>query len=165
MHKRIALLIVALIGFGSAAAAQKPDADVEALTRSYEQAFNKGDAKALSALYAKDAVRLGPEGQLMNGQAAIEKNYTTAFGGAAKGARLTLQPGRVQEVTSDVRISEGTYQVTGGSMPGSGRYVNTLVRQGGQWRLASVVVVPQTAGSTATPASGAKPNASGTKGK
>lgn len=165
MHKRIALLIVVLIGLGSAAAAQKPAADIEALTRTYEQAFNKGDAKALSALYAKDAVRLGAEGQLVNGQAAIEKYYTTAFGATAKGAKLTLKPGRVQEVTPDVLTTEGTYQVTGGSMPGNGRYVNTVVRQGGQWRLASVVAVPQTAGSTTPPASGAKPDASGTKGK
>jgi hypothetical protein len=33
MHKRIALLIAAVIGLGSAAAAQKPAADIEALTR------------------------------------------------------------------------------------------------------------------------------------
>jgi len=45
-----------------------------------------------------------------------------------------------------VRIIEGTYEVTGGKMPGSGRYVNTLVREGGQWRLASVVVLPDTGG-------------------
>ncbi len=165
MHKRTVLLVVVLIGLGSAAAAQKPDADMEALTRTYEQAFNKGDAKALSALYTKDAVRLGLEGQLANGQAAIEKNYTTAFGATAKGAKLTLKPGRVQEVTSDVRITKGTFQVTGGSMPGNGRYVNTVVRQGGPWRLASVVAVPQAAGSNTPPASGAKPDASGTKGK
>lgn len=165
MHERIALLIAAIVALSSVSAAQKPDAEIDALTRTYEQAFNKGDAKALAVLYVKDAVRLGPDGQLLTGQAAIEKQYGTAFGGDAKGAKLTLNPGRVQEVTSDVRIAEGTYQVTGGSMPGSGRYVNTLVRQGGQWRLASVVVVPQAGGTGKPSAPGAKPDTSGTKGK
>jgi len=76
------------------------------------------------------------------GQASIEQGFMRAFGGTAKGVRLALKPGRTIEVSSDVRISEGTYHTTGGTAPGHGRYVNTLVRQGGQWRLASVVAVP-----------------------
>ena len=137
-------------------AAQKPDADIEALTRSFEQAFNRADAKGVAALYTKDAVQLTPDGQLLTGQAAIEQHHAKLFAGSAKGAKLALKPGRTHEVTSDVRISEGTYQVTGGSMPGTGRYVNTLVRQGGQWRLASVVVVPATQKPEARPTGGAE---------
>ena len=146
MHRRLAIVLAAAVALGSAMGAQKLDGDIEALTRSFEQAFNKGDSKGVAALYTKDAVQLTPDGQFLTGQPAIEKHHATVFGTTAKGAKLTLKPGRVQEVTSDVRISEGTYQVTGGTMPGTGRYVNTLVRQGGQWRLASVVVVPDAGG-------------------
>ena len=38
---------------------------------------------------------------------------------------------------------EGTYEVAGGKLPQRGRYVNTVVRQGGLWRLVSVVTVPE----------------------
>lgn len=144
MHRRLALAVATVVVtlWGPALAAQKPDADIQALTRSFEQAFNKGDAKAVAALFTKDALQLPPDGQLLTGQAVIEQHHAKLFAGPAKGARLTLTPGRAQELTSDVRVAEGTYEVTGGSIPGTGRYVNTLLRQGGQWRLASVVVVP-----------------------
>lgn len=82
---------------------------------------------------------------MLTGQAAIEEHHAKVFEGSAKGAKLAMKPGRTHGVATDVRISEGAYQVSGGSMPGSGRYVNTVVRQGGQWRLASVVVVPNLA--------------------
>jgi uncharacterized protein (TIGR02246 family) len=159
MHRRLALAIAAIVTLGSALAAQKPDADIEALTRNFEQAFNKGDAKALAGLYTKDAVQLTPDGQFLTGQAAVEQHHAKVFGGPAKDAKLTLKLGRTQEVTPDVRISEGTYEVTGGTMPGTGRYVNTVARQGGQWRLASVVVVPDATG-TQKPGVGTKPGGS-----
>lgn len=142
MHTRLALVFVAALMLGSGLAAQKPDADVEALTRSFEQAFNKGDAKGIAALVTKDAVQLTPDGRFLTGQTSIEEHHAKLFGGPAKGARLTLKPSHAQDVTSDVRVSEGTYQVAGAEITGSGRYVNTLVRQGGQWRLAAIVVVP-----------------------
>jgi hypothetical protein len=41
-------------------------------------------------------------------------------------------------------------------MPGAGRYVNTVLRQGGQWRLAGVVVVPDATGMQ-KPGQGTKP--------
>lgn len=147
MHRYLAAVIVVFaVALGGPLVAQKPDAETEVLTRTYEQAFNKGDAKALGALYAKEAVRMNPDGQMLYGQAAIEKHWATLFQGEGKGAKLALKSGRMQQVSPDVRIIEGTYEVTGGKMPGSGRYVNTVVREGGQWRLASVVVMAETGG-------------------
>ena len=143
MRRIVSLVAVAVVGMSLGLVAQKADADIEAVTRRFEQAFNKGDAKGIAALFTKDALQLSPDGQLLTGQAAIEQHHAQVFGSVAKGAKLSIKPGRTQEVTPDVRISEGTYQVTGGALPGSGRYVNTLVRQGGEWRLASVVVVPE----------------------
>jgi uncharacterized protein (TIGR02246 family) len=156
MRSPLALVIAAVVTLGSTLVAQKPDVDIEALTRNFEQAFNTGDAKALAALYTKEAVQLAPDGQFLTGQTAIEQHHAEVFGGPAKGAKLTLKPGRTQEVTPDVRISQGTYQVTGGTMPGTGRYVNTVLRQGGQWRLAGVVVVPDATGMQ-KPGQGTKP--------
>lgn len=143
MHKQIAILVVALVGVGSALVAQKSEADVKALTQQYEQAFNKGDAKAVAALYTTDAFRLDPQGLFHAGREAIHKHYMAGFEGPVKGAKLSLRPGRTQNLPGDVILAEGSYQITGAAEAApSGRYLNTIVRENGQWRLASVAVVP-----------------------
>ena len=136
----IAALAVMLVP--GIAGAQKPDPDGQKIADQYTAAFNKGDAKGVAALYTTSAVRMGPDGQLHMGRAAIEKAYTDAFAGPTKGATLTITVGSSQVVTPDVKIMEGTYRTTGGTNPGGGRYVNTMARQGGTWLLASVVTIP-----------------------
>ena len=46
-----------------------------------------------------------------------------------------------QAITPDVKPMEGRFAVSAAA-PLKGRYVNTIVRQGGTWLLASVVTVP-----------------------
>ena len=122
--------------------AQKPDPDGAKLADQYVAAFNKGDAKTLTALYTADATRLGPDGQLLTGRAAVEKSYMDGFAGALKGSTLALEQGRTQAITPDVKLMEGRFTVSGAAAQLKGRYVNTIVRQGGTWLLASVVTVP-----------------------
>jgi uncharacterized protein (TIGR02246 family) len=123
--------------------AQSSDPALEQLAKDYETAFNKGDAKALAGLYAMDALRVTPMGQLLTGRLAIEQDYLTNLAGPFKGTKLLLHPGRTQALTADVALIEGTYEVTGGKAPVKGRYLNTATKQGGRWRLASVVTVPE----------------------
>jgi uncharacterized protein (TIGR02246 family) len=128
-----------------ALAAQTADPEIAKLITQYQAGYNKNDGKALAAMYTADALRLGPTGQLITGRAAIEKDYLANFAGPFKGTKLTLRPGRTQVVKPDVALIEGTYEVAGGAAPVKGRYVNTVVRDGGQWRLASVVTIPEPA--------------------
>jgi uncharacterized protein (TIGR02246 family) len=135
---------IAALAFASlsvvAVGAQKPDPDAQKLVDQYTAAFNKGDAKAVAALYTADATRVGPDGQLITGRAAVEKSYVDGFAGPIKGSTLSIQQGRVQVVTPDVKIMEGRF-ATSGAAGVKGRYVNTVVRQGGAWLLASVVTI------------------------
>ena len=124
-----------------ALAAQKPDPGIQKLADQYQAAFNKGDSKGLAALYTADALRVTPTGNLVASRAAIEKDYAANLAGAFKGAKLTLTPGRTQLLKPDVALIEGTFDVAGATAI-KGRYLNTIVREGGQWRLASVVTVP-----------------------
>src|SRR5688500_1881120 len=89
--------------------AQKPDADIQKLADQYQTAFNKGDAKAVTALYTADALRVTPSGKLVSGKPAIEKDYAENFAGPFKGAKLTLHPGRTQNLKADVALIEGTF--------------------------------------------------------
>jgi uncharacterized protein (TIGR02246 family) len=123
--------------------AQKSDPSLEQLARDYQTTFNKGDAKALAAFYATDALLVTPTGQLLTGQAAIEQNYLTSLAGPLKGTKLLLHPGKTQTLTADVALIQGTYEVTGGPTTVKGCYLNTVVKRAGQWRLAGVVTVPE----------------------
>lgn len=141
MHTRLASIAAILLALAVPAAAQKPDPDAQKLASQYEAAFNKSDVKTLTSLYTADAIRLGPDGQLVAGRSAIEESYVKGFGGALKGATLTLTMGRTLSVTSDVKVIEGTFSVAG-ALPVKGRFINTIVRQKGQWLLASVTTRP-----------------------
>lgn len=142
MRRRMLVAALALMVVPGIAGAQKPDPDAQKLADQYVAAFNKADAKGLAALYTTGAVRMGPEGQLITGRAAIEKSYADAFAGPTKGTTLTVTVSSSHVVTPDVKIMEGRYNTTGGTNPGGGRYVNTVARQGGTWLLASVVTIP-----------------------
>ncbi len=140
MRKASWIAAIAIVVNSLALSAQKADPDAQTLADLYAAAFNKGDAKAITALYAADATRLGPDGLLIAGRAAIEKSYAEGFAGPLKGGKLTLQLGQSYPVTPDVTVMEGRFEVAG-IVPIKGRYVNTLVKQGANWLLASVVTI------------------------
>jgi len=141
MRKKSWIAALVFIGASVAVSAQKVDPDAQKLVDDYTAAFNKGDAKGVTALYAANGTRLGPDGILIAGRAAIEKNYADAFAGPLKGSTLTLQQGATHVVTPELKIIEGRFTATG-LAPVKGRYVNTVVRQGKAWLLASVVTIP-----------------------
>ena len=120
-------------------AAQKSDPALDQIVKGYESAFNRGDAKALAALYADNAIRLGPKNEVLHGRAAIEQFYAGSLGG--KPGTLSVRPVRTQMIIPDVAVLEGRYEVAG-TTGVHGVYVVTVVRQGGQWKFASVVAVP-----------------------
>jgi len=122
-------------------AAQTVDPALEQLVKQYETAFNKQDAKALAMLYTDNAVRLA--NQVLTGRAAIEGFYVTSFAGASKPSTLTVRVADIEMLTPDVAVMHGTYEVAGTSVT-KGVYVATVVRQSGQWKMASLVPVPDT---------------------
>lgn len=137
----VALAIVA----GSSLGAQQKDAELDELVEQYVAAWNKADVKALVGMYVDNPMRTGPTADVVVGKPAMEQYYQASFAGAAKGTTLTVTQGRTQIVSPDVWLQEGTWQTAGGKDgPQRGRYLNTLVRVGGAWRLAAVVAIPDT---------------------
>lgn len=142
-----------VVGMAIAAQAQvKPGADPELkkLADEFMQAWGKGDAKALAALHAPDAIRIPGDGSVVNGRAAIEANFSQGLSTIWKGSTLTITPGQTQQLSADVAVGEGRYAIKGGTpppgAPTGGQYLNTYVRQGGRWLVASSgVIAPQPA--------------------
>jgi uncharacterized protein (TIGR02246 family) len=132
---------IAVMVLSAAVGAQKPDPDSQKIADQYAAAFNKGDAKGIAALYAPNGTRLGPEGSLLAGRAAIEKFYADGFAGPAKGAKLTIEMGQTYQVAPNVQVQEGRFTVAS-ALTTKGRFVNTTIKQGTSWLLASVVTIP-----------------------
>lgn len=145
MRKMSWIAALVFVSASVVVSAQKADPDAQKLADQYTAAFNKGDAKGLTALYAANGTRMGPTGTLIEGRAAIEKNYADGFAGPLKGSTLTLQQGATHVVTPDVKIMEGRFTTTGIAAV-NGRYVNTIVRQGKTWLVASLVTIPDPPG-------------------
>jgi uncharacterized protein (TIGR02246 family) len=141
----IAAAIIVAGAVGAAAQEKGPDAEFTKLADEFSRAWAKGDAKAIAALHTDDAIRLPGNGQVIAGRAAIEANYSQGLSGPWKGSKIEITPGRTLRLTDDAYVSEGRFQITGGSaptgVPTSGQYSNAFVRRGGRWLVASSAVI------------------------
>jgi uncharacterized protein (TIGR02246 family) len=120
--------------------------EMQALVDAFVAAWNKGDAKALAALHAEGAIRASPQGQMLVGRAAIEQSFAAAFAAELKGTKLVVTPGDERSISPDMAVSNGTWEITGGTPPAGaatkGTYLNVVVRQGGRWLVASSAPYP-----------------------
>ena len=118
-----------------------PNPDVQKLADAFVAAWNKGDAKALAALHAENAIRASPAGEMIVGRAAIEQGFTAAFAAELKGSVLTVASVNQRSIGADLLVATGTWQLKGGTPPpgaaSEGTYLNTMVKQGGRWVIAS----------------------------
>jgi uncharacterized protein (TIGR02246 family) len=149
-------LLTSLMAGGALQGQAPSDGEVRRLTEAYAQAWAKGDAKAITALHTGEALRIGLDGKVTVGRAAIEQAFSAAFASAYRGSKIGLTPGQTARAAQDVYVAEGTFQIAGGMPPpGSptrGRYLNTLVRTNGRWLIAGNAFLPPLAPAKPPPA-------------
>jgi len=126
--------------------AQAPtDGELRRLGDAYAQAWGKGDAKALAILHATEAIRIGADGKVAVGRAAIQQAMLEALTGPYRGTKLGVTAGQATRAGQDVYVTEGTYQIAGGMPPSDAptrwRYLQTLVRMNGRWLIAGDAVI------------------------
>jgi uncharacterized protein (TIGR02246 family) len=105
---------------------------IEATVDRYVAASNEGDAEALTALYADDAVLLPPDHEPIHGREAIGEFWRQGTDTGLEVSTLRL------EVGGDVAYLVGRYHLppTEQEEADSGQYVLCLKRQAdGAWRL------------------------------
>jgi uncharacterized protein (TIGR02246 family) len=74
----------------AAANAAAPDEQVRAAYAAWDEAFNKGDAKAVAAFYTDDAIFLPATHEVIRGPAGVEKFFSGLFGMGVTGHKLEL---------------------------------------------------------------------------
>ena len=108
---------------------------IRAQTASWEKAFNGGDAKAMAALYADDALLLPPGASGASGRAAILEFFTEEIAGAkAAGAAFALNPKTDVGVEGNMGWESGTYKVTvKGNVVETGKFLSVSRKMDGKW--------------------------------
>lgn len=143
----VVAIVLLAAGAHTSTQTQDPEPEFKKLADAFAAAWAKGDAKAIAALHTKDAVRITGNGEpAVVGTAAIEQALAGALSGPYKGTMLVIKSNPSRRVAPDTYIGEGTYEVTGGSVPAGnptrGQYMNVLLREGGRWRIAASAVMP-----------------------
>jgi uncharacterized protein (TIGR02246 family) len=128
-------VVVAVPAYLAGQAGVSPD--YQKVMDAFTAAYNKGDAAGIGAIYAADALRVAPDGTVLSGRDAIQQNYGAGLAGPMKGASIKLTATESRQLTPDIHVVVGTWEITGGQGPLSGRYINTLVRKDGKWQIAA----------------------------
>jgi uncharacterized protein (TIGR02246 family) len=134
--------VALLVGTGARAddakAATPDEKTLKERSEAFIKAFDDGDAKALAAFWTTDGDYIDQAGHVMTGRDAIEAAFKKQFA-AVKGAKLRINT-TSQRIKGDLCISDGTTEIIypNDEPPTGARFTAVLVKQDGQWLLASV---------------------------
>jgi uncharacterized protein (TIGR02246 family) len=144
---RLAYLIAVMIFLSPAAHAgpKAKDANVgearaaiEAANAKFDQAFQRGDAAAVGALYTQDAMLFPPDSEIIKGRQAIGEFWKATHKSGVKSAKLTtLDVGASGDVAYEAGTVLLTVQPEGKeASTASAKYVVVWKRQSdGSWQL------------------------------
>lgn len=116
------------------------EADVAAIkqtAKSFAEAFNRGDAKAVASHWTENGECREEVGRVMIGRDTIEKEYA-AFFKENKDCKIEVLMKSVRFPAHDMAIEEGLLRQSNGTkdLPTSTTYEAIHVREGGQWKIA-----------------------------
>ncbi|WP_299445496.1 SgcJ/EcaC family oxidoreductase [uncultured Phycicoccus sp.] len=113
----------------------------------YDEAWGRGDVDGLLRCLTDDVVLVSPRGDVARGSAEARALLVELFAGWARGSSHRSTVLRVDLLTEDVAVLDGTARLSGlgpqapgvdpdGSMVHG--YTDVLVRRDGRWRIAHV---------------------------
>jgi uncharacterized protein (TIGR02246 family) len=138
----IALAAVMAAGAEQAPSPSPAPSEDEKAIRAVDEAFvrdyNKGDAKALAALFTEDAEAIEAEGDRCQGREQIEHLLARTFA-ASPGVKLALEIDSIRFLSPDVAREEGRSVATPArGTPLARVYTVLWVRRGDRWLISSV---------------------------
>ena len=93
------------------------EVEIRQRVQEYENAYNRGDAKALASIYAIDASHTYAIGVTHRGRLEIEKGLEEFFAGMMKGTQTKLTPEVIRFPKDDIAIENASFIMTGLKMP------------------------------------------------
>ena len=151
---RLAFVIVLILpGALAAPVAAQTSADeqaVRAASVAYKAALERGDGKALAALWTADGDIVDEQGNVSKGRDSAMLTTKPAEGAGRTESKINETSLRF--LSPDVAIEDGTVEVVppGSSTPLTGRFSAAWVRQGDGWKLGSLREARTSGGDGAT---------------
>lgn len=111
--------------------------EIRSANRNFMDAFGRGDAAGVAALYTPDAKLLPPDSQMMNGTEAIRSFWQGAMNLGIKEAKLeTVEVDARDNVAFEIGKYTLTIQPQGGQkVIATGKYVVVWKNEDGKWKL------------------------------
>ena len=131
------LTFAALLAFPAPVLGQDDaKAAIEAGSQAWEAGWNAGDAAAIAAVHAEDALILPPGSQAIKGREAIQAYWQAALD-EAEGVTSTIESKEIH-VLGDAAIEVGSYMDTNtdGSHRDHGKFIAVWTKVDGKWMLA-----------------------------
>jgi uncharacterized protein (TIGR02246 family) len=136
----LAAALALTAGTGHAAGdTTKADSEIRASAQAFTEAFNRGDAKAVAAMWTTDGSLVDESGMVLKGRSEIEQAYGDFFT-RNKGRKIETGVLSVELPVNGVAIEDGISTSTAQSgVPVSvGRYTAVHVLKDGKWLMTSV---------------------------
>ena len=130
------LLLAGYTAAAFAAETSKDEAAIRAINPAWVKAYNAGDAKAISGLYAEQAVLLPPGAPAAKGNAAIQAYLAKDMAESAKaGFTFSLDAKTDVGTSGDLGWESGTYAVKAksGAPVEIGKYLTVYKKSDGKW--------------------------------
>jgi uncharacterized protein (TIGR02246 family) len=106
--------------------------------RTYQEAYDRGDAKALASFYAEDVDYVDRDGLEVKGRSVIENLFEENFQ-ANRGAKIAITIEEVKPLAPDVQVNRGVATVTATSgLIESTRYLAVLVKKADRWQISQL---------------------------
>jgi ketosteroid isomerase-like protein len=102
-------------------------------SQGWAEAFNKGDAGAIAALYTDDAILLPPGAPLVRGKAAIEAFMVKDAGGGFQIEIVSLET--PSQGYTGYNLGTFTVKDANGAVVDTGKYIELWKRANGEWKI------------------------------
>lgn len=132
---RTILLALAICAAGTAPALAQDKATIQKLNEQFTQAFNKGDAAAIAAMYTDDAIVLPPGSDMVKGRPAIQAFWKKS---AEQLGDMRLTTVEVKPLGNRAAREIGTFALKTKAQPPQdvpGKYAVVWHKVGGEWKL------------------------------
>ena len=141
LHAFFALAIAAVMPATGRADVAADTKAIQEAGQAYKAALERGDGKALAALWTPDGDIVDAVGNVMKGRDTVSVLEPAAEGDAKPGQpEIAVRETKLRFIDADVALEDGTVEVVppGHTAPLHGRFSATWVRHEGSWKLAAL---------------------------
>ena len=134
------LLAMPRVGSAQEAPSPRQEEDekaIRAVDAAFARDYNRGDSKALAALFTDDAEAIEADGERLLGREPIERRFAETFA-ASPGVQIAIEIGSIRFLSPDVAREEGHTVIKAKDAQQVRPYTVLFVKRDGKWLISSV---------------------------